>query len=129
MRRVMRMTAGSLLLAAALAGCGSSGTGEPAVAETSPFVGRPEAELIRARGVPNRTTEAGGSRFLVYETGGGGGGSPSFGVGVGGGSGGSGIGVGLGFPIFGGGSRLCTTTFEVRDGQVVGSRAEPAGCS
>lgn len=115
-------------LAAACAESGSA-AGGPAVAATSPHVGRSEAELLRARGVPARTTEAGGSRFLVYETGGGGGwGGPSVGVGVGGGSGGSGVGIGLGFPIFGGGSRGCATTYEVRDGTVIGARSQPEGC-
>ncbi len=52
------------LAAAALAGCE---TLPPLETRLQPWVGRSEADLVAAFGVPARTHEAGGLRFLQYE--------------------------------------------------------------
>lgn len=101
-------------LLAVLTAC-TPGFDRPAFLTT--FVGQPEAEVVRRLGVPTRTFETGGRRFLAYAerrvdvvpAG------PFFG----------------GFGYFGGGygyygafpsqvvERGCETTFEVADGRVV----------
>ena len=53
-----------LLVVFALAGC-SAGPGIEA--RLAPFVGRSEAELVEGLGVPTRTHEVDGLRFLQYE--------------------------------------------------------------
>ncbi len=103
-----------LLLAAVLAGCGPA-FDRPAFLAT--LVGQPEAELVRRLGVPSRTYETGGRKFLAYSEqradliGGG----PFFG---GFGYFGPGYGTYGGFPaeII---ERSCETTFEVGDGRVL----------
>ena len=57
MRRVLAL----LLL---LAGCA---TGPGIEARLAPFIGRTEAELVEGLGVPTRTHEVEGLRFLQYE--------------------------------------------------------------
>ena len=54
-----------VLLAGLLAGC----VNQLAVRQNylSQFVGRPETDLILALGVPNRTYETGGVKYLAYE--------------------------------------------------------------
>lgn len=105
-----------LLLAAALAGCAPA-FNRPAFLAT--LVGQPETELVRRLGVPSRTYETDGRKFLAYserrsEVIGGG---PFFG-----GFGYFGSGLGLGydaaFPseII---ERTCETTFEVGNGRVL----------
>ena len=104
-----------LLLMAALAGCAPA-FNRPAFLAT--FVGQPEAELVRRLGVPSRTYETGGRKFLAYserrseviE------GGPFFG---GFGYYGSGFGGFGAFPteVI---ERDCETTFEVGDGRVLG---------
>ncbi len=47
-----------------LAGCVSPSPQK--VAALNAFVGRPEADLVRAYGVPTRSFETGGSKFLAY---------------------------------------------------------------
>ncbi len=84
------------------------------------LVGQPEAEVVRRLGVPSRTFETGGHRFLAYaehrsEV-------VSFGLGVGGfdGFGGyGGFGSGLGYYPSQIIDRGCETTFEVADRRVL----------
>ncbi len=104
-----------LLLAAALAGCAPA-FDRPAFLAT--LVGQPETELVRRLGVPSRTYETGGHKFLAYserrsEVIGGG---PFFG-GFGFGSG-LGLGYGAAFPseVI---EQTCETTFEVGNGRVL----------
>ena len=103
-----------LLLGAVLAGCAPA-FDRPAFLAT--LVGQPEAELVRRLGVPSRTYETGGRKFLAYSEqrsdliGGG----PFFG----------GLGdVGPGYGYYGGIpteiiERSCETTLEVGDGRVL----------
>ena len=58
-----------VLCAAALAlGACTTPTAEGFDARMSSLIGRPEAELVAALGVPVRTHETGGQRFLQYES-------------------------------------------------------------
>lgn len=106
------------LLLAALTGCAPA-FDRPAFLAT--LVGQPEAEVVRRLGVPSRTYEADGRKFLAYserrsELIGGG---PFFGgFGFGSGFGGSGFGYSAAFPaeII---ERDCETTIEVGGGRVV----------
>ncbi len=96
------------------------------------LVGQPEAEIVRQLGVPTRTFESGGRRFLAYVEQRGAtaiSGGPFLFGGYGYGSGyGSGFGPGFG-PRFGYGyggafptyvtERTCETTFEVAGDRVV----------
>lgn len=120
-----------LLLLPLLAACAT----EPAAPLAGAWVGRSEAELVSALGVPTRVHETEGRRFLAYD----GNGAqhpavvPSIGFGVGRSSGrwgsatGFGTGLGLSFGPFGQ-AGPCTTSYEVQGGQVVAaSRARP-GC-
>jgi len=107
MKRVMI----SVIVAALLAGCGPA-FNRPAFLAT--LVGQPEAEVVRRLGVPSRTYEANGRKFLAYserrsEV-------LSLGVGFGG--------YGYFGPSFGYYpsqviERGCETTFEVGDGRVL----------
>ncbi|RAI59305.1 hypothetical protein [Roseicella frigidaeris] len=54
----------ALLLPLLLAACASE---PPIEVRLQPFVGKTEAELVQALGIPNATYEAGGDRFLQYE--------------------------------------------------------------
>jgi hypothetical protein len=54
----------SLCSLAAAAGCATGPTLEQRLL---PFVGRGEAELVAALGVPERTYEVGGRKFLTFE--------------------------------------------------------------
>jgi hypothetical protein len=56
---------GVLLLIAALGGCTSGLAVRQA--ELTQWIGRPEVELLGALGVPNRTYDSGGMKFLTYE--------------------------------------------------------------
>ena len=53
-----------LLTLPLLAACA---TEPPLEVRLHPYVGKPEAELVAALGVPSATYEAGGTRFLQYE--------------------------------------------------------------
>lgn len=64
MRRHARALVLALLLAAPLAGCATGPTFEQRMAT---FVGRSEADLVATLGVPVRTYETGGRRFLQFE--------------------------------------------------------------
>lgn len=110
----------------------------PAPSPTT-WIGRSEADLVSTLGVPNRVHTTDGRRFLAYDGYGeppqGPAVVPSIGVGVGRSSGGwgsgtgIGTGVGLSFGGFGGGyAQPCTTTFELRDGRVIGAVAQGPGC-
>ncbi len=121
------------LLLAALAGCAPS-FDRPAFLAT--LVGQPEAEVVRRLGVPSRTYEADGRKFLAYserrsELIGGGpffGGFGSFGSGFGGsGFGGSGFGYSAAFPaeII---ERDCETTLEVGGGRVLAWSLRGSAC-
>ncbi len=60
MRRLLALAVIALLLSACV------DTVAQRVAELNPLVGQPEAELVRQLGVPTRTFETGGRRFLAY---------------------------------------------------------------
>ncbi|WP_203071005.1 hypothetical protein [Falsiroseomonas ponticola] len=97
--------------------------------------GLTEAELVQRLGVPAGSYEAEGRRFLTFEQQGGSAPavSPSIGFGVGrfggGWGGGTAFGTGIGLGFGGGGApRGCSSTFELRDGRVVGSTRQGAGC-
>jgi hypothetical protein len=123
-----------LLLLPLLAACAQTPPAPPATA----WIGRSEADLVANLGVPARVHETEGRRFLAYD----GQGAvdtspavvPSIGLGVGRYSGGwgsaTGIGTGLGlsFGNWNAGARPCTTSYEVRDGQVIGATRQGAGC-
>jgi len=109
-----------------LGGCASRADYEAFVAT---FVNRTEAELVRELGVPNRTYEVEGSRFLAYSRSRvdviDGGYRPGWGAP---GWGGPGWGPGYGRRGWGGPGwydppvvreSSCETTFEVRDGRVI----------
>ena len=110
-----------LMLAAVLAGCAPAFNRSAFLAT---LVGQPEAELVRRLGVPSRTYETGGRKFLAYserrsDVIGGGpflGGFGYYGSGFG--YYGSGYGYYGGFPaeIV---EERCETTFEVGDGRVL----------
>jgi hypothetical protein len=108
----------------------------PAAPDPTTWIGRTEAELVAALGVPSRVHEADGRRFLAYDVFGGGGPSvvPSIGVGVGRSSGGwgssTGFGTGLGLSFGGGGwgGGYCTTSFEIAAGRVATGMRQGPGC-
>ena len=102
-------------------------------------VGKPETDLVRTYGVPTRTYDTSGHRFLAYseshidEFGG----DPGFGYGgfgYGGGWGGFGYGGGFGGFGYGGGfgseivQENCTTTFELTGGVVRGWHLKGNDC-
>lgn len=103
-----------LLLAAVLAGCAPA-FDRPAFLAT--LVGQPEAEVVRRLGVPSRTFETGGSKFLAY--------SERRSDLIRGGPFVGGFGTfGLGLGYYGAFppeiiERDCETTFEVGDGRVL----------
>lgn len=121
MRRRAAPMALGLALALALGGCTDAGRAAH-VAQMNRYLGMSETDLIRARGVPNRTVESGTHRFLAYET------ShvdlwpplPAFGFGRFGDYGGL-------FP-----ARVmewhCQTTFELSGGRVVAWRERGNNC-
>ncbi len=124
---------GVALLALLLSACANNETQTIA----NPL-GLTEGELIARLGVPARSTELDGRRFLTYETFGSGGGgvTPSIGLGLGRSSGGwgsgtsFGTGLGLSFGGWGGGGRgPCTTTYELRESVVVGVNQQGSGCT
>ncbi len=92
------------------------------------YVGDSETDIVRIFGVPTRTYEAGGHRFLAYDQGS---------VDIvpplnswqpwGWGWGGPGWGYGGGFPaqVV---QRLCETTFEVAGGRVIGFNLRGNAC-
>ena len=113
-----------LLLGAALAGCAPA-FDRPAFLAT--LVGQPEAELVRRLGVPSRTYETGGRKFLAYAE------QPRSDL-IGGGPffGGFG-GFGPGFGYYGDFpaeiiQRSCETTFEVGNGRVLAGSLRVGAC-
>lgn len=58
---------GALVAAAALAALGGCATGPPLEARLQAWIGRSEGELVSAFGVPERTYEVEGRKFLQYE--------------------------------------------------------------
>ena len=116
-----------LLFIFGLAGCA-------APVDRSPFlnslVGQPETELVRRLGVPTRTYETSGHRFLAYQE------RQTSVVGTGIGFGGFG---GFGYGGFGGVGttfsnsqiveRVCETTFDVASGRVVTWSLRGNACS
>ena len=108
------------MVALALSACA---TREAFDAQQAAFIGRSEAELVAALGVPVRTYDAEGRRFLQYEDRR----IVSY-------PGAAGLGYGLGRWSGLGGygprieSRSCDVTFELRDGRVVGFSARGDSC-
>ena len=108
-------------------------TREGFVARQTALVGHSEAELVATLGVPARTYDVEGRRFLQYEDrrlASYGGAYPYGAFGYGFGRRGFGTGLGLGF---GGGyplveTRGCDTTFELHSGRVVGFGARGNAC-
>lgn len=107
----------ALFIAVGVAGCAAPIDRRPYL---NSLVGEQETEIVRRMGVPSRTYESGGHRFLayqerqtsVYSSG------PSFsfgGFGYGGGFGGLGYGFSSSQVV----ERVCETTLEVAGGQVV----------
>lgn len=118
-RGTMRSLLTTALAALALSACA---TREGFDARTSALVGRSEVDLVAALGVPARTYDAEGRRFLQYEErrlitypG-----SPGF-------YGRYGRYLGGGFPPSVE-TRACDLTFELRDGRVVGFNARGNNC-
>lgn len=108
----------ALVLAFGLGACAFP-TREAYDAQMAALVGRSEAELVGALGVPVRTHEAGGLRFLEYErrrvvgTPAGGAGFGRFGYPYG-----YGYGAGFGYGGTFVDTRECSTTFTLRGGRV-----------
>lgn len=96
--------------------------------------GLTEAELVQRLGVPLGSHESEGRRFLTFEQQGGAAPviRPSIGLGVGGFGGGWGggtsFGTGIGLGFGGGASRNCSSTFELREGRVIGATRQGPGC-
>jgi hypothetical protein len=95
------------------------------VADLNALIGKSETDLIRAQGVPSRTYDAGGHKFLAYTRsriesvpGSPGFGGYGYGPYWGGGWGGGWGGWGGGFPpeVI---QRDCETTFEIANGTVL----------
>lgn len=102
---------GVILCAALLAGCAPA-FDRPAFLAT--FVGQPEDELVRRLGVPSRTFEANGRKFLAYAE------RRSEIIPVGAGFGGYGyFGPSFGYIPSEVIDRSCETTFEVANGRVL----------
>jgi hypothetical protein len=110
----MRRILAALIVLPLLSGCVTSGIAQR-TAELVTYVGVSEADLVRALGVPTRTYETGGKRFLAYT-------ERRLDV-IPGGYGGFGYGYGYG-RYYGGGfpadvvERFCETTFELDAGKV-----------
>jgi len=122
-----------LLAAVAALSLSACATREGFEARQSALIGRSEAELVATLGVPARTYDAEGRRFLQYEDRrlvSYGGGYPYGGLGFGFGRRGFGTGLGFGFgagyPLVE--TRGCDTTFELRSGRVVGFSARGNAC-
>ena len=114
-----------------LAACAPPAPPPPGVA----WVGRGEAELVAAMGVPDRVHEAEGRRFLAYDIryqGYDPGPFVSFGFGSYSGGwwrgGGTGFSLGFGGPAFAPAVAPCSTNYEVRQGQVIGVTLAGPGC-
>lgn len=118
----------------ALAACAETGPAD-FDRQMASHVSGSEAQLVSALGVPERSYEVDGRRFLQYSFAGPARGpaiSPGIGLGIGGGNWGRGVGVGTGIGFgFGGGGyppEPCVVTFEVRDGRVLDFLRQGAGC-
>jgi hypothetical protein len=125
----------SAALAVALMAACTRATPEAFDARMRGFVGGPEAEVVAALGVPNRSLEADGRRLLQYDIAAPAPGptiTPVLGAGVGsigwGGGYGAGAGVGIGFGAGIPQPPACTLTFEARDGRVTGFDRAGPGC-
>jgi hypothetical protein len=132
---MLRIRSISRLAALALLSACASRTPEAFDQRMTPYIGRPEAELVAGLGVPSRSYEADGRRLLqwdfiqqssgpsIY---------PSIGLGFGSfGWGGSGVGVGTGLGVGLGGASApqgCSVVFEVREGMVQGFNRNGPGC-
>lgn len=117
----MRAAAAFVAFGLLLAGCTDAGRAQH-VAQMNHYLGMSETELIRARGVPARTVQTDGHRFLAYET--------------------SQIDIWPPLPAFGFGrfgdyggmfppqvvQWRCETTFELADGRVVAWRERGNNC-
>lgn len=130
----------SLVLLASVGGCAFQ-TEQQINAELARHIGEPETDLVRDMGVPTRSYQSGGHRFLAYYKGeqqidsfnGGFGGPGGGGFGYGGYGGGFGYGGwgGWGFGGFSQGTIYpygCDTTFEVADSRVIGFKRHGNAC-
>ncbi len=115
-----------LVLVTVLAACTPASQRQELANRLSVFVGRGEADLVREMGVPSRTYETGGARFLAYA-------STSTVVypGYYGGYGG----WGWRGPYYGGWGtapeviqNTCEATFELREHRVLGVTVRGNGC-
>jgi hypothetical protein len=124
----MRRNIAALIALPLLSGCVGNGIAQRQ-AELATYVGTPEADLVRAFGVPARSFEVGGRRFLAYT-------ERRLDVLPGGyGYGGLGYGYGPGrFGYYGAAyptevtERTCETTFELDAGKVIGSTLRGNAC-
>ncbi len=119
-----------LIILALLGGCVDGGAARRAQANA--LVGQSEADLVRTLGVPTRTIETDGRRFLAYEDRrldvlpGFGGGYGGFGYGGFNRFGGLGFGAGVPGEIIESG---CDTTYELSGGRVQAWTLRGNGCS
>ncbi len=113
----------SLVLALSIAGLGGCATREGFEARQQALVGRTEAELVQAIGVPSGAYEVDGRRFMQYDqqrvV------SAPVSVGLFGFGRGFGMGGGFGPSVY---SRSCSVTFEIRQGRVAGFVARGDDC-
>jgi hypothetical protein len=119
-----------LALPVVLAACATAPEDDPNLQRAGAMIGRTEAELVQAMGVPNNVFEADGARFLRFDRRS----APAFaglssGIGLGFGRGGFGFGLGGGFyepaPLR---TFVCETTYELRGGRVRGFTLRGDGC-
>jgi hypothetical protein len=110
MKRHLCITAAALAL-------GACATPERYDTALQPWTGAQEAELLRGWGLPTRSHEAGGHRFIVYES--------SRNVHV---PGTAAAGTGAGNPAMDV-HLSCTTTFELEQGRVVSWSYQGNDCS
>lgn len=114
-----------------LAACAS----EPAAPSAASWIGRSEADLVQSLGVPDRVHDADGRRFLAYDGAGAAAPSlaPSFGFGTRRSTGSWGslstFGTGVSITLSPSSPNApCTTSYEIRDGRVIGAARQGPGC-
>ncbi len=114
-----------LVLPVVLAACTPASQRQDLATRLSVFVGRGEADLVREMGVPSRSYETGGSRFLAYAST-----TTTVYPGYYGGYGG----WGWRGPYYGGWGapevirNTCEATFELRNQRILGVAVRGNGC-